>query len=64
FEEARRGLVLIGTPSHVATRLAEVREELGVDGVLAEINTGGQIPHARVMTALRLLCEEVRPRFQ
>jgi alkanesulfonate monooxygenase SsuD/methylene tetrahydromethanopterin reductase-like flavin-dependent oxidoreductase (luciferase family) len=64
YEDARRGLVLIGTPAHVAARLAEVREELGIDGVLAEINTGGQIPHAQVMTALRLLCEEVRPRFQ
>ena len=64
FEEASRGLVLIGTPESVSARLAEVREELGMDGMLAEINTGGQIPHAQVKNALRLLCQEVRPRFQ
>ncbi|MGH7043776.1 MAG: LLM class flavin-dependent oxidoreductase [Acetobacteraceae bacterium] len=64
FEQACRGLVLIGTPDSVAARLAEAREELGLDGILAEIDTGGRIPHAQVKAALRLLCEEVRPRFQ
>ncbi len=64
FEEACRGLVLIGTPDSVAARLADAREELGIDGVLAELDCGGRIPHAQVKTALRLLCEEVRPRFQ
>ncbi len=64
YEEARRGLVLIGTPASVAARLVETREELGIDGVLAELDCGGQVPHAGVMRALRLLCEEVRPRLQ
>lgn len=64
FEEASRGLVLIGTPDRFAARLAEVREELGIDGILAELDCGGRVPYAGVMMALPLLCEEVKPQFQ
>jgi hypothetical protein len=31
---------------------------------LAELNPGGLIPQERVMNALRLLCQEVMPRFK
>jgi hypothetical protein len=48
----------------VIDRLQEVREELGLDGILAELNPGSRIPHERVMTALKLLCEDVMPRFK
>ncbi|MDE2006207.1 MAG: LLM class flavin-dependent oxidoreductase [Rhodospirillales bacterium] len=61
YEEARKGLVLIGTPAHVAARLRETREELGMDGILAELDCGGRVRHDGVLRALRLLCEEVRP---
>jgi alkanesulfonate monooxygenase SsuD/methylene tetrahydromethanopterin reductase-like flavin-dependent oxidoreductase (luciferase family) len=63
YEEALTGQVLIGTPETVTERLRDLQEELGVDGILAELNCGGLIPHQEVMTALRLLCEEVKPRF-
>jgi alkanesulfonate monooxygenase SsuD/methylene tetrahydromethanopterin reductase-like flavin-dependent oxidoreductase (luciferase family) len=63
YEEALNGQVLVGTPDKVTQRLRELQDELGIDGILAEINCGGLVPHDRVMTALRLLCEEVRPRF-
>ena len=52
---------LIGSPGSVAERLEELRQELELDGVLMELNCGGRIPHANVMTALRLLCQEVMP---
>jgi len=55
--------VLIGSPGWVAGRLEGLRQELSLDGVLMELNCGGRIPHANVMTALRLLCQEVMPRF-
>ena len=42
----------------------DLRDELGLDGVLAEINCGSLIPHARVMRALKLLCAEVMPAFR
>jgi alkanesulfonate monooxygenase SsuD/methylene tetrahydromethanopterin reductase-like flavin-dependent oxidoreductase (luciferase family) len=63
YEEALRGTVLIGSPNSVADRLAELKDELGLDGVLMELNCGGKIPHENVMTALRLLCQKVMPRF-
>ena len=63
YEQALQGTVLIGSPGWVADRLEGLREQLGLDGVLMELNCGGRIPHTNVMTALRLLCQEVMPRF-
>lgn len=63
YEEALQGTILIGSPDSVAKRLEELRQELGLDGVLMELNCGGRIPHENVMTALRLLCQEVMPHF-
>jgi alkanesulfonate monooxygenase SsuD/methylene tetrahydromethanopterin reductase-like flavin-dependent oxidoreductase (luciferase family) len=63
YDEALDGQVLIGTPGMVADRLRALQDELGLDGILAELNCGGLIPHAQVMEALRLLCEEVMPQF-
>jgi alkanesulfonate monooxygenase SsuD/methylene tetrahydromethanopterin reductase-like flavin-dependent oxidoreductase (luciferase family) len=64
YEEVLRERMIVGAPGRVIDRLAQLREELGLDGVLAELNPGSLIPHGRVMTALRLLCEEVMPRFK
>ncbi len=55
---------LVGTPDMVAARLAELREEAGLDGVSAEINPGSMLSHAQVMASLRLWCREVMPRFK
>jgi alkanesulfonate monooxygenase SsuD/methylene tetrahydromethanopterin reductase-like flavin-dependent oxidoreductase (luciferase family) len=63
YADALRGNVLVGTPDSVAATLAQLREEIGFEGVLAELNCGGLIPHERVLEAIRLLCQEVMPRF-
>jgi alkanesulfonate monooxygenase SsuD/methylene tetrahydromethanopterin reductase-like flavin-dependent oxidoreductase (luciferase family) len=63
FDEALATQVICGTPDSFAARLKEVEEELGLDGILAELNCGGKIPHEGVLRALRLMCEEVKPRF-
>jgi alkanesulfonate monooxygenase SsuD/methylene tetrahydromethanopterin reductase-like flavin-dependent oxidoreductase (luciferase family) len=63
FDEALATQVLCGTPDSFTARLREVQEEIGLDGILAELNCGGRIPHDGVMRALQLLCEEVKPRF-
>jgi alkanesulfonate monooxygenase SsuD/methylene tetrahydromethanopterin reductase-like flavin-dependent oxidoreductase (luciferase family) len=64
YDDVLRDNVIVGSPDTVAKRLKDLRERIGFDGILAELNCGGLIPHARVMNALRLLCEEVKPRFQ
>jgi alkanesulfonate monooxygenase SsuD/methylene tetrahydromethanopterin reductase-like flavin-dependent oxidoreductase (luciferase family) len=63
YDEARRGRAILGTPEMVADRLAELREQLGLSGILAELNFGGLVPHERVMRSLQLLCEKVQPRL-
>jgi alkanesulfonate monooxygenase SsuD/methylene tetrahydromethanopterin reductase-like flavin-dependent oxidoreductase (luciferase family) len=64
YEEVLRERMIVGTPARVIERLQELREELGLDGILAELNPGSLIPHEQVMEALRLLCQEVMPRFK
>jgi hypothetical protein len=44
--------------------LKALREELGIDGILAQLNCGGGIPHERVMKTLKLLCLNVMPQFK
>src|SRR5437763_2497473 len=63
YDDAIRGKIIIGAPDSVATQLAALHDELGIDGILAELNTGGRIPHHHVINALRLLCQEVKPAF-
>jgi alkanesulfonate monooxygenase SsuD/methylene tetrahydromethanopterin reductase-like flavin-dependent oxidoreductase (luciferase family) len=64
YDDVLRDNVIVGSPETVARRLKELQQRIGFDGILAELNCGGLVPHARVMNALRLLCEEVKPRFQ
>lgn len=64
YEDTLRDKVIIGTPSQVADKLLMLREELGLDGILAELNCGRAIPDALVMNSLRLLCQRVIPRFR
>ena len=63
YDEALATQVLIDEPNGFTARLREVEEEIGLDGILTELNCGGKIPQERVVNALRLLCEEVKPRF-
>jgi len=63
YDEARQGRAILGTPEMVADRLEELREQLGLSGILAELNCGGLVPHERVMRSLQLLCENVQPRL-
>jgi alkanesulfonate monooxygenase SsuD/methylene tetrahydromethanopterin reductase-like flavin-dependent oxidoreductase (luciferase family) len=63
FDEALATQVICGSPDTFTARLKEVDEELGLDGILAELNCGGKIPDENVLTALRLMCQEVMPRF-
>jgi alkanesulfonate monooxygenase SsuD/methylene tetrahydromethanopterin reductase-like flavin-dependent oxidoreductase (luciferase family) len=63
YEDGLRDHALVGTPAVIAEKLALLQREIGLSGILAELNCGGLIPHHQVVTALRLLCEEVKPRF-
>ena len=64
LDEALRGSVFIGTPDSVIAQLRALSDDLGLDGVLLELNCGGKVAHANEMNALRLLCQEVMPAFR
>lgn len=64
YEEALREKVIVGTPDQVAARLKQLRDTLGLDGILAETNCGGMIAPDKVLRSLRLLCTEVMPRLK
>ena len=63
YEQVLRDKVVVGSPERVADRLLQLHEELGIDGILAELNFGSRIPPEMMMRSLRLLCEKVRPHF-
>jgi alkanesulfonate monooxygenase SsuD/methylene tetrahydromethanopterin reductase-like flavin-dependent oxidoreductase (luciferase family) len=63
FDEVLRDKVIVGTPAMVVERLKLISDELGLDGILAELNSGGVTPREGVMRSLQLLCEEVMPAF-
>ena len=64
YDEVLRSKIIVGTPAQVVDRLGELRETLGLSGILAEMNCGSQIAHEQVMTSLQLLCEDVIPKFK
>jgi len=63
YDEALRDKIIVGSPERVTDRLLSLREKIGLDGILCEMNCGTKIPHARVMKSLQLLCDKVMPRF-
>ena len=64
YETVLRDLVMFGTPEAVTERIVEYRETLGISGVLADMNYGGQMPHDRIVNSIRLFAEKVMPNFK
>jgi hypothetical protein len=64
FDEVLRERVIVGSPEMVTERLGKIAAELELDGILAELNCGGQVPRDGVINSLRLLCNEVIPAFK
>jgi alkanesulfonate monooxygenase SsuD/methylene tetrahydromethanopterin reductase-like flavin-dependent oxidoreductase (luciferase family) len=56
--------VAFGTPARVIDRLKELREELGIDGIVAEPNPGGLIPADLETRSLEMLARDVMPAFK
>jgi alkanesulfonate monooxygenase SsuD/methylene tetrahydromethanopterin reductase-like flavin-dependent oxidoreductase (luciferase family) len=64
YEEALRDHAIVGGAAAVTAQLSALEDQLGLNGILAELNCGGGIPHDQVITALKLLCRDVMPRFK
>ena len=61
YEEAQRDKLAYGTPEAVIDRLQQLRESLGLSGILAEMNCGHQVPNEHIVSSMRLFMEKVAP---
>jgi len=61
YEEILETRVAFGTAAGLIDRLARLRDELGLTGIVAELNPGGLLPMERMQRTLRILTHEVIP---
>ena len=59
YDDLLRDRLAYGTPDMVVERLRQLRDELGLSGVIIESNVGGHIPLGRVLHSIRLFAQEV-----
>jgi alkanesulfonate monooxygenase SsuD/methylene tetrahydromethanopterin reductase-like flavin-dependent oxidoreductase (luciferase family) len=64
YDEATRGTVLVRTADSVTDQIRGLQADLALDGILVEIDCGGKVRHEYEMETLRLLCQDVMPRFR
>ncbi len=53
-----------GTAPALVDRLGQLREDLGLTGIVAELNPGGLLPVEPMRRTLRILTHEVIPAFR
>lgn len=63
YEFVRERSLLFGTPEHVAERIEELQEELGLEQLLINSAWSG-IPHELTMRSMRLFADKVLPRVR
>ena len=64
YEEMLETKVAFGTSEDLVDRFTELREELGLNGIVAELNAGGLIPEEAVTRTVRIITEQVMPAFK
>ena len=64
YAEVIKSKIIVGTPAMVTDRLGQLKEELGLSGILAEFNCGMRIPAPQVLNSLQTMCSDVMPRFK
>ena len=64
YQEMLDTKIAFGTAEGLVDRFTQLKEELGLDGVVAELNAGGLIPEDRVLRSLRIMTEKVMPAFK
>jgi alkanesulfonate monooxygenase SsuD/methylene tetrahydromethanopterin reductase-like flavin-dependent oxidoreductase (luciferase family) len=63
YEELLETRVVFGSAAGLIDRIGRLRDELGLRGVVAELNPGGLFAPDRVLRTLRILAHEVAPAF-
>ena len=64
YEDLLRDRLAYGSPDTVTKLLREIVDELGLDGVVAEVNVGGGIAKDKVLASVKRFATEVAPAFR
>jgi len=64
YEEVLRTRVAFGMAAQLIHRLTELREELGLDGIVVEPNPAGLIPTEYAARSLAIVARDVMPAFK
>ncbi|MQF96258.1 MAG: LLM class flavin-dependent oxidoreductase [SAR202 cluster bacterium] len=64
YEEMLKTKIAFGTAESLIDRFTQLKEELSLNSVVAELNAGGLIPEERVLRSLRILTDKVMPAFK
>ncbi len=61
YDDILKTRVAFGTAASLKERLTQLRQELGLEGIIAELNPGGLLSMDRMQRTLRILTHEVVP---
>jgi alkanesulfonate monooxygenase SsuD/methylene tetrahydromethanopterin reductase-like flavin-dependent oxidoreductase (luciferase family) len=64
YDEILRTKVAFGTGPALIDQLRQLKEELGLTGIAAELNPGGLLPFGRELRSLEILTQQVMPAFK
>lgn len=64
YDDWLRGKVVYGTPETVTKRLGQLKESLGLDQLIYEINYGNQLSYDQQLRSLRMFNKEVLPQLK
>jgi hypothetical protein len=64
YEQILTERVAFGSAAGLIDRLGHLKEELSLDGIVAELDAGGLIPPERVKKSLAILTRAVMPAFK
>jgi alkanesulfonate monooxygenase SsuD/methylene tetrahydromethanopterin reductase-like flavin-dependent oxidoreductase (luciferase family) len=64
YEDILTRKVAFGSAKGLIERLGQLRHELGINGIAAELNPGGLLPMAQELRSLEILTQQVMPAFK
>ena len=64
YEQILQAKVAFGTGESLVERFTQIREELGMNTVVAELNPGGLVPADKMLRSLKILTHQVMPAFK
>lgn len=64
YEDILATRVAFGSPRQIIERITAWREQLGISGIIMELNAGGSLSEAQVLNSLHLVTAQVMPRFK